>query len=130
MHVLSTPPAFILSQDRTLNKIIESHVWLKLLNKNSILRIEKGPFYFKFCILFNFQDPRFSFDFSLAFQRGSVKVLVKDIPQRLVCQEVFSSFLKFFSKGLKPFIQLNYRRCPGKLKKRLPYISVLCIYTD
>ena len=27
-------------------------------NKNSILRIEKGPFYFKFCILFNFQDPR------------------------------------------------------------------------
>ena len=26
-------------------------------NKNSILRIEKGPFYFKFCILFNFQDP-------------------------------------------------------------------------
>jgi len=32
-------------------------------NKNSILRIEKGPFYFKFCILFNFQDPRISFDF-------------------------------------------------------------------
>ena len=28
-------------------------------NKNSILRIEKGPFYFKFCILFNFQDPCF-----------------------------------------------------------------------
>ena len=28
-------------------------------NKNSILRIEKGPFYFKFCILFNFQDPRY-----------------------------------------------------------------------
>ena len=78
-------------------------------NKNSILRIEKGPFYFKFCILFNFQDPRFSFDFRPLLLRASVKVLVKDIPQRLVCQEVFSTFLKFFSKVLKPFIRLNYR---------------------
>ena len=61
-------------------------------NKNSILRIEKGPFYFKFCILFNFQDPRFSFDFQAHFCRASVKVLVKDIPQRDICQGVFSSF--------------------------------------
>ena len=59
------------------------------LIKNSILRIEKGPFYFKFCILFNFQDPRFSFDFYAQSDRASVKVLVKDIPQELVCQEVF-----------------------------------------
>jgi len=73
-------------------------------NKNSILRIEKGPFYFKFCILFNFQDPRISFDFLLTFLCASVKVLVKDIPQRLVCQELFSLFLKFFSKVAKPFI--------------------------
>ncbi|MBQ1298029.1 MAG: hypothetical protein IIY21_28580, partial [Clostridiales bacterium] len=73
-------------------------------NKNSILRIEKGPFYFKFCILFNFQDPRISFDFLLTFVCASVKVLVKDIPQRLVCQELFSLFLKFFSKVAKPFI--------------------------
>ena len=73
-------------------------------NKNSILRIEKGPFYFKFCILFNFQDPRISFDFPLTFLCASVKVLVKDIPQRLVCQELFSLFLKFFSKVAKPFI--------------------------
>jgi len=73
-------------------------------NKNSILRIEKGPFYFKFCILFNFQDPRISFDFVLTFLCASVKVLVKDIPQRLVCQELFSLFLKFFSKVAKPFI--------------------------
>ena len=70
-------------------------------NKNSILRIEKGPFYFKFCILFNFQDPRFSFDFRPLLSRASVKVLVKDIPQRLVCQEVFSSFSDFFSLYLK-----------------------------
>ena len=73
-------------------------------NKNSILRIEKGPFYFKFCILFNFQDPRISFDFVLTFLCASVKVLVKDIPQELGCQEVFSLFLKFFSKVAKPFI--------------------------
>ena len=73
-------------------------------NKNSILRIEKGPFYFKFCILFNFQDPRFSFDFCAHFLCASVKVLVKDIPQELGCQEVFSLFLKFFSKVAKPFI--------------------------
>ena len=73
-------------------------------NKNSILRIEKGPFYFKFCILFNFQDPRISFDFLLTFLCASVKVLVKDIPQRLVCQELFSLFLKIFSKVAKPFI--------------------------
>ena len=73
-------------------------------NKNSILRIEKGPFYFKFCILFNFQDPRFSFVFQLTFLCASVKVLVKDIPQNRRCQELFSSFLEFFSKALKSFI--------------------------
>ena len=31
LHVLGMPPAFILSQDRTLKKNFESHVWLKLL---------------------------------------------------------------------------------------------------
>jgi len=40
----------------------------------------------------------------LTFLCASVKVLVKDIPQRLVCQELFSLFLKFFSKVAKPFI--------------------------
>ena len=70
-------------------------------NKNSILRIEKGPFYFKFCILFNFQDPRFSFDPAACFLRASVKVLVKDIPQKRLSQEVFSSFGDFFSFYLK-----------------------------
>ena len=61
-------------------------------NKNSILRIEKGPFYFKFCILFNFQDPRFSFDFCLAFLRGSVKVLDYSNSASLFCQELFLGF--------------------------------------
>ena len=61
-------------------------------NKNSILRIEKGPFYFKFCILFNFQDPRFSFDFYAQSDRAFVKVLVKDIPRSELSQEVFSRF--------------------------------------
>jgi hypothetical protein len=65
-------------------------------NKNSILRIEKGPFYFKFCILFNFQDPCFSFDFCARFLRASVKVLVKDIPQRTLSQGLFSCFEKNF----------------------------------
>ena len=65
-------------------------------NKNSILRIEKGPFYFKFCILFNFQDPCISFDFLALFVCASVKVLVKDIPQECVCQAVFLSFEKKF----------------------------------
>ena len=65
-------------------------------NKNSILRIEKGPFYFKFCILFNFQDPRFSFDLTACFLRASVKVLVKDIPQRSRSQAVFLCFEKIF----------------------------------
>ena len=85
-------------------------------NKNSILRIEKGPFYFKFCILFNFQDPCFSFDFSARSTRASVKVLVKDIPQRRLSQEVFSTFLKIFSKVAKPFIRLNYRRIRNSTK--------------
>ena len=65
-------------------------------NKNSILRIEKGPFYFKFCILFNFQDPCISFDFPAHFVCASVKVLVKDIPQKELSQELFSRFENFF----------------------------------
>ena len=73
-------------------------------NKNSILRIEKGPFYFKFCILFNFQDPCFSFDFCAHFLCASVKVLDYSNSVPLICQELFSLFLKFFSKVAKPFI--------------------------
>ena len=70
-------------------------------NKNSILRIEKGPFYFKFCILFNFQDPRISFDFSLTFLCASVKVLDYSNSASLLCQELFSCFSDFFSLYLK-----------------------------
>ena len=70
-------------------------------NKNSILRIEKGPFYFKFCILFNFQDPRFSFDFCPLLLRGSVKVLDYNNAADLICQGLFSCFKDFFSLYLK-----------------------------
>ena len=70
-------------------------------NKNSILRIEKGPFYFKFCILFNFQDPRFSFVFRLTFLCASVKVLDYSNSASLLCQELFSCFSDFFSLYLK-----------------------------
>ena len=90
--MLSTPPAFILSQDRTLKKNFESQFGSNYFNKNSILRIEKGPFYFKFCILFNFQDPRFSFVFRLTFLCASVKVLVKDITQSQI--KAFKTFEK------------------------------------
>ena len=74
-------------------------------NKNSILRIEKGPFYFKFCILFNFQDPRFSFDFRLSFSCASVKVLDYSNSVSLFCQELFLGFLDFFSLYLKELQQ-------------------------
>ena len=65
-------------------------------NKNSILRIEKGPFYFKFCILFNFQDPRFSFDFWPRQSRASVKVLDYSNSASLLCQGLFLCFEDFF----------------------------------
>ncbi|MBR2548960.1 MAG: hypothetical protein IKE92_02945, partial [Clostridiales bacterium] len=70
----------------------ESQFGSNYFNKNSILRIEKGPFYFKFCILFNFQDPRFFFDFYAQSNRAFVKVLVKNIPPSELSQEVFSRF--------------------------------------
>ena len=76
-------------------------------NKNSILRIEKGPFYFKFCILFNFQDPRFSFDFLLTFLCASVKVLDNCNSADLFCQGLFSWFENFFSLYLKVFPLLS-----------------------
>ena len=70
-------------------------------NKNSILRIEKGPFYFKFCILFNFQDPCISFDFSAHFVCASVKVLDNCNSTDLFCQGLFLCFYDFFSLYLK-----------------------------
>ena len=100
--MLSTPPAFILSQDRTLKKRnFESQFGSNYFNKNSILRIEKGPFYFKFCILFNFQDPRFSFDFRAHISSAFVKVLDYSNSASLLCQGLFSSFEDFFSIYLK-----------------------------
>ena len=94
-------------------------------NKNSILRIEKGPFYFKFCILFNFQDPRISFDFVLTFLCASVKVLVKDIPQELGCQEVFSEFFRFFSLYLKVIPIFNSKPF---YNLKTGYGRLICIY--
>ena len=75
-------------------------------NKNSILRIEKGPFYFKFCILFNFQDPCISFDFLAHFVCASVKVLDNCNSTDLFCQGLFLCFWDFFSLYLKviPFL--------------------------
>ena len=66
-------------------------------NKNSILRIEKGPFYFKFCILFNFQDPRFSFDFWAHSTGAFVKVLDYSNSVDPVCQELFSYISKLIT---------------------------------
>ena len=100
--MLSTPPAFILSQDRTLKKkILRAMFGSNYFNKNSILRIEKGPFYFKFCILFNFQDPCISFDFPAHLVCASVKVLDNCNSTGLFCQGLFLCFWDFFSLYLK-----------------------------
>ena len=79
-------------------------------NKNSILRIEKGPFYFKFCILFNFQDPRFSFDLTACFLLASVKVLDYSNSADLLCQGLFLTFGDFFSFYLK-VISISFIFC-------------------
>ena len=51
--MLGTPPAFILSQDQTLKKILESRLALCLLIISQLLRIElKARFS---ALLFNFQ---------------------------------------------------------------------------
>ena len=88
-------------------------------NKNSILRIEKGPFYFKFCILFNFQDPRFSFDFRAHLSRASVKVLDYSNAAGPFCQGLFSCFENFFSLYLKviPLLQAVILQSQSRLEK-------------
>ena len=88
-------------------------------NKNSILRIEKGPFYFKFCILFNFQDPCISFDFLAHFVCASVKVLDNCNSTDLFCQGLFLCFWDFFSLYLKviPLLQGVILQSQSRLEK-------------
>ena len=50
LHVLGTPPAFVLSQDQTLNKKFDIHSKTYLIKELLVCYI---------CILFNFQRPIF-----------------------------------------------------------------------
>ena len=78
----------------------ESHVWLNYFNKNSILRIEKGPLLLQVsCILFNFQVPRLTTSLRI-LTAPSVKVLDNCTVWDRFCQGLFSRFLKLFSKPL------------------------------
>ena len=67
-------------------------------NKNSILRIEKGPFYFKFCILFNFQDPRIPLISRHIFVVPPSKCSIIVIRQTYSVKDFFSCFESFFIK--------------------------------
>ena len=65
-------------------------------NKNSILRIEKGPFYFKFCILFNFQDPCFPSIFGRVYLVPPSKCLIILIRTTYYVKNFFRLFKTFF----------------------------------
>ena len=101
--MLSTPPAFILSQDRTLKKNFESQFGSNYFNKNSILRIEKGPFYFKFCILFNFQDPRFPLISRHIYVVPPSKCSIILIRRAYSVKDFFPVFWTFFLHDLKVY---------------------------
>ena len=72
-------------------------------NKNSILRIEKGPFYFKFCILFNFQDPRFPLISRHIYVVPPSKCSIILIRRAYSVKDFFPVFWTFFLHDLKVY---------------------------
>ena len=96
LHVLSTPPAFILSQDQTL--ILKCFSWIL----KSLLAYKENPFYLVFVLLNLFLE---SFRvghavqlsrFFVSFAYRSQRQLPYNITVILVCQQLFSTFFAFF----------------------------------
>ena len=102
LHVLGTPPAFVLSQDQTLWKIISQDLSLKIFHKLVASQsntfaccpvllefklIKIFGFSYKVLSLFNFQGP-----FASAFLRAPDYINTS----LLLCQHFFWSFLKKF----------------------------------
>ena len=98
LHVLSTPPAFVLSQDQTLQKNYFSKnrfgsllSVLKEINLGNLLKSRYRTFVYvrkHICALFSFQR---------TFVAGLKSQLVYLNSLRIFCQELFYLFLKFFS---------------------------------
>ena len=86
LHVLSTPPAFVLSQDQTLYKMVSTQSFLLLLVcLNRSLNVKK--FSRIVCVsLFSYQG----------LLRLSLRQLVYFISSQIVCQVLFSTFFKLF----------------------------------
>ena len=110
LHVLGTPPAFVLSQDQTLKTIVskslatfkssfEHFLWLYLrfrisflsvlslcnvFKKYNLLKVITGMMSFFIIALFNFQDP-----LSIFNEISFVQRLDYYITLFLVCQEFF-----------------------------------------
>ena len=109
MHVLSTPPAFILSQDQTLNKMVlkrakarsnqvidcdlryQELTWFTFVSEciQVLRKILSGAFVCCFT-LFNLQGTRFC-------ALLSVEQLSYCIITSVLCQALFSNLFKFFS---------------------------------
>ena len=82
LHVLGTPPAFVLSQDQTLNK--KFNLLLKLLwDFNNFKNSQKNCWIYFNYILFNFQRPYLLHRF---------KRLPYLITHSTLCQQLFSKF--------------------------------------
>ena len=122
LHVLGTPPAFILSQDQTLMFKFNHRYKTWLASLTCLLVF---PFFLLFLgcasalVLLNFQDPKRSFlEFSGLHYCLFVKVLIspmtyvlclRHLPLRQLthtttavfrCQQLFSTFFLFFLSGL------------------------------
>ena len=113
LHVLGTPPAFVLSQDQTLKKIVLTlaslqvpislsliahsiltyHYFLKLLSKSGLLShlfaLKKISRVFSY-LLFNFQGSFRAREDSLS------RVLAYSTTSHFICQALLSSFFKLF----------------------------------
>ena len=98
LHVLSTPPAFILSQDQTLmlkvlsfqNYLATSFIWYFYCFFGWILKSLNSQILFSFLLLWNSPDELFCFNSS--YLSNSVRFGIFRVALLFICQGSFKSF--------------------------------------